>query len=48
MEHIPMGFLRSWEFLDQDLYLILETFCPTERCVLLDVPFLLLMVANPS
>ena len=34
-----MGFLRSWEFLGQDLYLILETFCPTERCVLLDVPF---------
>ena len=48
MELIHMDCLRSWGFLGQDLCLILETFCPTERCVLFDVPFSLLMVANPS
>ena len=34
MELIHMDCLRSWGFLAQDLCLFLETFCPTERCVL--------------
>ena len=37
MELIHMDFLRSWGFLGQHLCLILEIFCPTERCVMFEL-----------